>query len=81
VYNTTEQQKIMAPEIIQVTLSGPCAALRSLDYTTLAAHIDAKKIKPHTSYQVQSSDLLLPKGVNLVHYIPGNLGITVETIA
>jgi len=78
VYNTTEHQKITAPETIQVTLSGPCALIRTIDYKTLAAHINAQKIKPHTSYYLQAHDLLLPKGINLVDYIPGNLGITIE---
>lgn len=79
VYNTQENQTIHAPESISVTLSGPCTLLRSLDYTTLAVHVDAQRIKPHASYYLEAHDLLLPKGVNVVNYIPGNLGITVET--
>lgn len=77
-YNTIEQQKISAPETIQVTLAGPCELIRALDSKNLAAHIDAKKIKPNNLYTLQAHDLLLPKGVSVVHYSPSNFNIILE---
>lgn len=78
VYNLPDNAKIHAPETIDVTLSGPCTLLRSLDYKTLAVHVNAQKVHPHTSLYIEAHDLLLPKGINLVHYTPGNLSITIE---
>jgi hypothetical protein len=62
------------PQNITVILAGPRQALRAIDYTTLAAHVDAQTLHPHKPLILTEEQLFLPKPIKLVYYIPINLG-------
>jgi hypothetical protein len=75
---TNELYAINAPETIAVTLAGTRRALASLDFDTLAIHLDANKLTPqeHTLC-IAKKNLFLPDHINLVHYEPSPLVISV----
>jgi hypothetical protein len=70
---------ITAPEQVTITLSGKKSQLRTLDSTTLAAHIDATSLPEQSSVlMLTEKHLLLPQTINLLSYSPSNLVVTLR---
>ncbi|HBY05683.1 TPA: hypothetical protein DEG75_01910 [Candidatus Dependentiae bacterium] len=88
-YNT-DTTTISAPEKVRITLSGRRADLKALNFTQLAAHIDASTLKksntsipsisstPSIPTILSEKHLLLPRSIKLVNYYPTNLILSVQ---
>lgn len=74
-----ESRTIKAPESITVTISGKRKALFAMDFEALAAHINADQLtaQEHT-IRIRRQDLFLPEHINLIHYEPSPLVISIE---
>ena len=78
-YNNEKNIEINAPELVNVQLKGRRSALYSLDFSTLAIHIDIHELKQGpNSYMLTSNNLLLPLSVALGTYTPSNFVITLS---
>lgn len=74
----TENVHIAAPENVTVTLKGLRRDLHTIDYTTLAVHLDAQKLpQGKSSILLRNKDLFLQKKIKLVSYYPINLEFNV----
>lgn len=63
------------PDEIKVTLRGTRQSLRSIDYLTLAAHVDYQEyVQSQGTIKLTNKHLLLPNTVNVVNYKPLNIG-------
>lgn len=61
------------PEFFTVTLHGKRAALKTVDESMLAIHLDASRYdKPYTPLQITGDDLFLPSSIKLISYMPSN---------
>ena len=75
---TNTSYTINAPETLSVTLAGTRCALATLDFDTLAVHLKADKLDPREyTIRLSQKNLFLPEHINLVHYEPSPLLITV----
>ena len=74
--NATDASIIQAPESIQVTLSGPRAALRESAHLG-AIHVDAHTLKPGKQLlHISEQHLLVPTAAKLLHYTPVAIIVT-----
>lgn len=69
----TEVITYKLPETISVTLKAKKNSLRAIDFTTLAAHVDAQEIIMHKNITVTNKHLLLPDSIAVACYKPLNL--------
>jgi len=76
-YNT-DTTTVSAPEKIRITLSGKRTHLKALNFTQLAAHIDASTLKKSGPTILSEKHLLLPRSIKLVNYYPTNLILSVQ---
>ena len=80
-YNTSDTSDITAPDSVQVVLKGPKQALRALDTSALAIHIDARSLKQGTQWHAASAGkMFLPNSVSVIHYNPALIAIDLKTI-
>lgn len=72
---------IEAPETVTVCLTGKRMHLYTLNKQRLAVHVNAQQLSEGPqSIIIDANSLFLPDSIKLVHYIPGNLEITVSSI-
>lgn len=83
IYNENAEN-FCAPELVTITLQGSKTDLQAIDYTSLALHIDGKKIKNTTQKPhhliLTAKDLLLPQQIAVLRHNPLNLGLTRELL-
>jgi hypothetical protein len=73
-YNTPANLDIAAPELIKINLFGKRLDLYNLDFTQLAAHIDAKNItKGDNEVKLSENEIFLHNKIKLVNYIPSTI--------
>lgn len=78
-YNVEEKMHIDAPESLTVQLSGKKCALRNLDITQLAIHVNAESFTSgHNALIVSHENLLLPESIAMVNYWPADTSILVQ---
>jgi hypothetical protein len=66
------------PDWLNVTLAGNRTDLSSLDLNNLALHIDGTQLHEGKNHiAVSSTTLLLPETINVVHYKPTPMTLTV----
>lgn len=77
-YQKTDGHCVTAPESIKVALRAKKSHLQTIDFNTLAVHVNASKLKEgDNQLLLNGSHLLLPDAIKLVHYNPANFLITV----
>lgn len=78
-YHESPTHEILAPTNITLELQGKKNALRNIDTSTLAIHIDASRLHHGANpLIIDRSTLFLPETINVVHYTPANIVITVK---
>jgi hypothetical protein len=73
-YNIPEHSILKGPTHITAALHGKRSVMRTIDYSSLAVHIDAHTFHPgkHAVY-VDAQKLFLPRSIKLVSYSPSNI--------
>ena len=78
-YNTPEDQKIDAPELVQVHIRGKRTDLYLLDTNKCAIHLDAQHLAPGMNkVHIASGDICLPEAVTMVNYNPSPVSVKIE---
>ncbi len=76
-FNTQTQTKYCVPKQVQVTLYGPKAELRTVDFSNLAVHLNAEEhANSHTKIRITSRNLLLPSSIRVLRFSPTNLMVS-----
>lgn len=74
-------REITAPESLQVTLFGKRKDLLKLDAKNLAIHVDAQTlVEGEQLFKPTAEQLLLPMGVQVAQWSPGNVVIEVSDV-
>ena len=80
-YKTTDNFNIIAPDTIDIIVSGSKKSLCRFDAYNSAIHIDASNFQPGNNLiLLQKENLFLPDEINLVNLIPSSLQIKLEKI-
>lgn len=75
-YNEASATQCDAPEFLTITLQGKKSDLRTIDYASLAAHIDAQTVSnKKQGLSITNKNLFLPSHVKLLHYSPMNFAV------
>lgn len=77
--STNELRSIEAPETISITITGQRQFINAIDFASLAAHFNVDNLTPgENTITLTSKNLFLPAHINLVHYEPLPLKITIN---
>lgn len=78
-YHEPTAYEIDAPASITLELQGKKNILHSINKKTLAVHIDASRLHSGPNQLIiDHTTLFLPKTINVVHYTPANIVITLK---
>jgi len=78
-YNIPKQTHIIAPEQVTIQVRGKKKILHSLVKESLAAHVDAKKLKQGDNLiSLSKSMLFLPDQIDILRITPGPILISLQ---
>ena len=78
-YNTSEDQKINAPEQIHAHIRGKRTDLYLLDASKCAIHLDAQHLAAGINkVHITPGDICLPEAVTMVNYSPLPVSVKIE---
>ncbi len=76
---SNESRTINAPETIDITIASKRQLINNIDFNALAVHFNVDRLSPgEHNLVLESKNLFLPDHVNLVHYEPSPLKITIN---
>jgi len=80
VFDTANESRIInAPETISVSIATSRQLVNTIDFDSLAVHFNVDSLKPgENTITLASKNLFLPEHVNLIHYEPSPLKITIN---
>jgi hypothetical protein len=72
---------ITHPPVVNITLKGPRAALKTIDWKNLAAHIDFDQISQSPPcVSLTTNHLSLPNTIKLISYTPSPLSLEITPL-
>jgi YbbR domain-containing protein len=75
---TSAQHNYDVPETVHVTVTGKRSTLSTIDFDNLALHVDGQQLhEGKNPVALCSTNLFLPEQVNVVHYWPTPITVTV----
>ncbi len=78
-FNKEENRTYTAPEKVEVTISGTKNDLKTIDFSSLAIHLDAKKYADvYKNIIIVPRHLLLPPKIRITRVQPSNIVITTK---
>lgn len=78
-YKTVENQKIIAPDTIEIMVSAPRKILQKFDAHNSAIHIDASILDIGNNHvMLVKENLFLPDEINLLNLIPSHIQIQLQ---